>query len=62
MDAVGPNVDVALGGEIALVPALVLVDPDILEPAIVEADKPEASLPSKAASASSKSPVEMPFR
>ncbi len=32
MDAVGPNVDVALGGEIALVPVLVLVDPDFLQP------------------------------
>src|SRR3954463_11516987 len=32
MDAVSPNVDIALGGEIALVPALVFVDPYILQP------------------------------
>ena len=37
MDAVGPSVDVALGGEIALVPALVLVDPDLLQPRNLEA-------------------------
>ena len=29
---------------------------------MVEADRPGASLPTRAASASSKSPVEMPFR
>src|SRR5680860_1750636 len=32
MDAIGPSVDVALGGEITLVPAPVLVAPDILQP------------------------------
>ena len=58
MNAVGPDVDVVLGGKVALVPTLVLVDPAPFRRAIVEADKPGASLPSKAASASSKSPVE----
>ena len=62
MDAVGPEVDVALGREIALAPALVLVDQTSFSRAMVEADSPAASLPSSAASASSKSPVEMPFR
>jgi hypothetical protein len=33
-----------------------------LSRAMVEAERPPASLPSKAASASSKSPVDMPFR
>ena len=32
MNAVGPDVDVALGGKVALVPALVLADPDLLQP------------------------------
>jgi hypothetical protein len=32
MNAVGPDVDVALGGKVQLVPALVLVDPDLLQP------------------------------
>ena len=32
MNAVGPDIDVALGGKVALVPALVLVDPDLLQP------------------------------
>ena len=32
MDAVGPEVHVALRGEIALVPSPVLVDPDLLQP------------------------------
>ena len=62
MDAVGPEVDVALGGEIALAPARVLVDQASLSRPMVDADKPGASLPSSAASASSKSPVEMPLR
>jgi peptide/nickel transport system ATP-binding protein len=40
-------------------------DPAVLEPvggAMVEADRPGASLPGRAASASSRSPVEMPLR
>ena len=32
VDAVGPEVDVALGGEVALAPACVLVRPGVLEP------------------------------
>ena len=36
VDAVGPEVDVALGGEVALAPACVLVRPGVLEPTMVE--------------------------
>jgi hypothetical protein len=63
VDAVGPDVDVALGRQVALAALLVFVDPDVLQPrAMVVADKPKASLPSKAASAAPKSPVDTPFR
>ena len=48
MDAVGPEVDVALGGEIALAPARVLVAPDLLQPRNGRGRQPAgASLPSK---------------
>ena len=40
----------------------VLVDPDLLQAGDGRGRQPGASLPSRAASASSKSPVEMPFR
>ena len=63
VDAVGPDVDVALGRQIALPPVLVLVDQTSFSRAMVEADRPPAH-PCRAGppSASSKSPVEMPFR
>ena len=32
IDAVGPDVDVALGRQVPLAPALVFVDPDVLQP------------------------------
>ena len=32
VDAVGPDVDVALGRQVALAPSLVFVDPDVLQP------------------------------
>ena len=63
IDAVGPDVDVAPGRQIALASSACARrsrPPSAAQ--IVEADRPGASLPSKAASASSKSPVEMPFR
>jgi hypothetical protein len=41
---------------------LVLVEPASFRRAMVEADGPGASLPSKAASASAKSPLERPLR
>ena len=70
MDAVGPEVDVALCRQVALLPARMLLAPRLprfregrlLRQAMVDADRPDASLPTSAASASSKSPVEMPFR
>jgi hypothetical protein len=62
MDAVGPEVHVALRREIALAPTRTLFRPGVLEPPTVVADSPPASLPSNAISASSKLPVEMPLR
>jgi hypothetical protein len=70
MDAVGPAIDVALGRQIALLPARMLIGPylprlrggRLLRRAMVDADRPDASWPTSAASASSKSPLEMPFR
>src|SRR6266568_6893322 len=61
MDAINPDVDVTLGRQIALLPRAVLVEPAVLQP-MADADNPAASLPSSAASASEKSPVEIPFR
>ncbi len=62
VNAVRPDVDVALGREVALVPQRMIVLPAVLQPPIADADSPAASLPSSAASASEKSPVEMPLR
>ncbi|AJA66196.1 hypothetical protein BKD09_47350 [Bradyrhizobium japonicum] len=62
MDAVGPDVDVALRRQIALLPRGVLVNPTSCSRPIADADNPPASLPSSAGSASEKSPVEIPFR
>ena len=62
MDAVDPEVNVAFGREIALAPARVLVRPGLLEPPDGRGREPAASLPSNATSASSKSPLEIPFR
>src|ERR1700719_3037921 len=61
MDAVHPEVNVAFGREIALAPTRMLVRQASLSRPMVEAESPSASLPSSAISASSKSPVEMPF-
>ena len=62
MDAVGPDVDVARGDRSRFCQRCVLVVPAILQAAIVDADKPRRILAEQAASASAKSPVEMPFR
>ena len=62
VDAVRPHIDIAPGREIALLPAFGFPGPPSFNRATVDADRPGASLPSSAASASSKSPVEMPFR
>ncbi len=62
MDAVRPDINVTSGREIALAPAYVLLGPDFLQPDDGRCDRPGASLPGNAASASSKSPVDMPFR
>ena len=62
MDAVGPDVDVPPGRQIALLPAVCSsCQPSFRRP-MADAESPAASLPSKAASASEKSPVEMPLR
>ena len=57
VDAIGPDVDIALGGQVASEPAGVLVDPGRFRRAMLEADSPPASWPSNAANASPKSPV-----
>ena len=62
VDAINPEVDITLGREIALGPAGMLADQASFSRAMLEADSPPASWPSNAASASSKSPVEMPLR
>jgi hypothetical protein len=70
MDAVGPAIDVALGRQIALLPTRMLLGPRLprlrggrlLRRATVDADRLGASVPTRAANASSKSPVERPFR
>jgi hypothetical protein len=62
MDAIGPDVDVALRRQIALLPRGVLVEPTSFSRPMADADNPAASLPSSAARASEKSPVEIPFR
>ena len=62
MDAISPDVDVALGREIALLPSGMIVVPAVLQPADGGRRKSGASLPSRAASASEKSPVEIPLR
>src|SRR5438477_8899950 len=49
VNAVGPHIDVVLGGQIALPPVLMLVIQTSFSRAIVEADRPGASLPSRAA-------------
>jgi hypothetical protein len=53
MDAIGPYVDIALGKS-SCQPSFSRL--------IADAESPGASLPSRAASASEKSPVEMPLR
>ena len=58
IDAVHPEIDVALGREVAPLPAL----RTSFSRVIVEAESPGAELPRSAAKASPKSPVEMPFR
>src|SRR5262249_48255304 len=50
MDAVDPEVHVALGREIALAPARVLLRPDLLKPTDGRGREPAASLPSNARS------------
>jgi hypothetical protein len=64
VDAIGPDIDISLGREVAIAPAGVHVASTqaSFRRAMAEADSPPASLPSRAANASSKSPVEMPFR
>jgi hypothetical protein len=62
VDAVGPEIDVAFGREVAFAPAHVLVRPGVLEPADGRGRKAAGVLPSKARSAPSKSPVETPLR
>ena len=62
VDAVDPEVDVALGREIALAPARVLVRPGLLEPPDGRGREPAGVLAEQRDSASSKSPVEMPLR
>src|SRR4029078_12840252 len=62
VNAVGPHVNIALGRQIALPPVLVLAEPDPLQPRDSRGRQARCILASSAASASSKSPVEMPFR
>jgi len=64
MDAVGPAIDrSAWLTDPRLCQRGMLLGPHLLEGGrMVDADRPGASLPTRAASASSKSPVEMPFR
>ena len=62
VDAICPYVHVAFRREIARLPCIVLVDPAILETDDGRRRQPRRVLPNKAASASEKSPVEMPFR
>src|SRR4030088_905033 len=50
MDAVDPEVNVAVGREITLAPTRMLVRPGLLERPMVEAESPPASLPSSAIS------------
>jgi hypothetical protein len=56
MDAIGPDVDVALCRQIKLSPRGVFGEP------MADPDSPAASLLSGAASASEKSPVAIPLR
>jgi hypothetical protein len=59
---VGPDARVAFRRSIALLPHVVLVDPSILEANNGGWRQPDASLPSNAAGAPEKSPVEMHFK
>lgn len=62
MDAIGPDVDAVLRRQIAPLPRGVFVKPTVLQMADGRCRQPAASLPSSAARASEKSPVEIPFR
>jgi hypothetical protein len=59
-DTVGPDVDVSSRQQIALLPALVLACHSAVSREITAGDKFGAFWPRSAASASWKSPVEMP--
>jgi hypothetical protein len=60
--AVDPEVDVALAGEVALLPGRQLGLPGLLQPADGRGGQPWGVRPSSAVRASLKSPLEMPFR
>jgi hypothetical protein len=62
VDAVGPDIDVALADRSRSLHCLCSSIQTSFSRAMVAADKPGASLPSKAASAGAKSPLDTPFR
>ena len=62
VDAVGPDIDVALADRSRSLHCLCSSIQTSFSRAMVAADKPGASFPSKAASAGAKSPVDTPFR
>ena len=62
VDAIGPDVDIPFGGQVAIAPAGVLVDPGLFQARNGRGRQPAGVLAEQGASASSKSPVEMPFK
>jgi hypothetical protein len=62
VDAVDPEIDIALAERSRLLQRVCSSDQASLSREMVEAESPPASLPSNASSASSKSPVDTPLR